>query len=156
MSHKFYITDWIPEVGRYAIITTALQVEDTRNLAAETFVFGLDGEPFFAGKRLQYGFNPTTEKWCPVDEAYMHKEALGQAGCIIGLKKAEAYRNTKDSDIYRVERKPLECEAQFVFLGALQEKYETKLKELSEVSWAEDLKKVISAFLSVVIKVESV
>jgi len=39
-------------------------------------------------------------------------------------------------------------------LGELRQKYEDKLRELSVESWAEDLKRTLSAFLKLVIKVE--
>jgi hypothetical protein len=154
MSHKIYMTEWIPELGRYAIITTALQIPDTRHYAAEAFVFALDEEPFFDGRRLTYAFDPIIEQWTHVDEAYMHKEALGHAINIISLQKAVAYKKTKNFDIYRDERRPSELETYFMVFGDLRLKYEDKLKELSKESWSEDLRHSLSKYLQLTIKIE--
>lgn len=154
MSHKVYMTDWIPELGQYAIITTALQDPDTKHYAAEAFVFALDEEPFFDGRRLTYAFDPIAEQWTHVDEAYMHKEALGHARNLISLQKAAAYKRTKNFDIYRDERQPHELETRFIVFGELRSKYEDRLKELAQESWSEDLRQSLSQFLKLTIKIE--
>jgi len=156
MSHKVYVTDWIPELGRYAIITTAFQVPNEKHYAAESFVFCLDDEPFSDGLRLTYAFDPVAEQWFPVDEAYMHKEALGQARNMISLQKAKAYKKTKNFDIFRNEIKTYECETRFVVFGELRGKYEEKLQELAEHSWSEDLRQILSLFLKITIKVDQI
>jgi len=150
MSYKFYVTDWIPELGRYAIIISTRK--DDRNLAAETFVFALDSDPFFGGRRLTYAYNEDIKP--PIDEEFMHKMALDQAKGIISLQKEEAYRRTKNLDIYRRDFEQHIVEPRFILLGEIRQKYEDKLKELSMESWVKDLKEVLSAFLKLVIKVE--
>ena len=152
MSYKFYVTDWIPELGRYAIITSAFQ--DGPNFAAEAFVFALDTKQFFGGKRLTYPFNEATEQWCHVDEAHMFEAALGQAQIIIDLQKADAYRKTKNVDLYRRGFESHELKLCFVILAEIRDKYEKKLKELADQAWAKDLRQILSAFLKTVIKIE--
>lgn len=152
MSYKFYVTDWIPELGRYAIIVSTIRDKSGGNLAAEAFVFSLDTDPFFGGRRLTYAFNEAFKAL--VDEEFMHKMALDQAKGIISLQRADTYRKTKNIDIYRREFELHEVEPRFALLGELRQKYEGKLKELSVESWAEDLKTILSAFLKLVVKVE--
>jgi hypothetical protein len=99
MSYKFCPTDWIAELGRYAIIISTRK--DDRNLEAEALVFALDTAPFFGGKRLTYAYDGDIRP--PLDEEFMHKMALDQAKGIISLQKEEAYRRTMNLDIYQLD-----------------------------------------------------
>ena len=150
MSYKFYVTDWIPDLGRYAIIISTRK--DGPNIAAEAFVFALDTKPFFGGKRLTYPFDETQKTGLNEDD--MIKTALGQAQGIIHIQMANAYRKTKNVDLYRRGFEPHEFELGYTILTEIREKYEKKLKELAEESWAEDLRQYLSTFLRIVIKVE--
>jgi hypothetical protein len=147
MRVKFYGTNWVPELGRYVIITAALQLPP-KVFAAEAFVFALDEEPFFSGQRLTYAYDPNVDKWHPVDEAYMHKEALGQAKNLIHLQMAKAYKKTKNAEIYKRDLETQEYDLRFSLFGQLRAKYEAKLIELKKHSLSEDLRRVISDFLT--------
>ena len=148
MSNKFYITDWMSESGRYAIITTAFQEPVTKQLAAESFVFSLDGEPIFDSSLLTYEFDTATEKPNDVDEAYMLKEALGHAMEVIGLQK------TKNLDIEQKLPQVQEYDLRYVILDELSKKYEDKLKEMSQRSGAEDLRQLISTYFNIAGQIE--
>jgi len=156
MSHKFQTTDWIPNLGRYAIITATQEDAATRNIVGETFVFAIDTDRFFDGKRFNYVFDAEIGKYSPVDEAYMLNVAREEAVSIIGSKKYTAYQALKDSDIYRTETKMADNNAKFAFLNSLRNKYETDLKRIAKETRADDLREIITAFFSYTIRVESI
>jgi hypothetical protein len=154
MSHKFYVTDWIPEIGRYAIITTAFQNPQTKQFSWESFVFALDEEhPFFDGRRAAYA----VDKPIPGcgDETSMHKEALGYAGNMIHLHNHVVYKTTNNRDIILKEWKRHESDSAFIVLSQIRRKHEDKLNELAEHSWSDDLRQTLSFFLKIQIKIES-
>lgn len=153
MSYKFYVTDWIPELGRYAVITT-VQAKVPEQWALEAFVFNLDTEPFFKGTRANYTFDERAIVELKVNEEYMHREALGQARIIINTQKADAYRKTKEKDIVLQDFGPKECKYIFTFLGEVGLKYEDRLKELTKESWSDELAKIIGTFFRTVIRIE--
>jgi hypothetical protein len=153
MSLKFYLTDWIPEIGRYAIMTTAFQNPKTKHYTCESFIFALDKEGlFFDGLRAAY----TSDDPIPGydDEPSMHKEALGYARNMIHLHNHEVYKKTNNRDIILKEWKPYESGSGFTVLGEIRRKYEDKLKELAEHSWSDELKQTISFLLRIKIKLE--
>lgn len=143
MSNKFYITDLMSDSGRYAIIITAFHEPVTKQEAAESFVFALDGEPFFDSCSLTYEFDTTTEEPNDVDEAYMLKEALEHAVNVIGFRKANIIEHEQKLPQLH------EYDMRFVILGELSKMYEDRLREISRRSGAEDLRQVVSAFLDI-------
>ena len=153
MSCKFYITDWIPRLGRYAIITSVFRKSNGYGYTyvGETFIFSLGKDTSFTVKRFTYHRNPKTEKAgenrFPVDETYMQKAALYEAKKIINQEKAKAYGETNDSEIYRHQWDPEECELWPTFALELPNKYQNDLKKLTEDSKDEDLKYMVSALL---------
>ncbi len=150
MSYKFYVTDWIPELGRYAIIVTTRK--DGANLAGEAFVFALDTDPFFSGKRLTAPFDETQKTG--LNEDGMIKADLGQAQGLIYLQMAGAYRKSKNVDLYRRAFEPRELGLGYTILTEIRERYEKDLRELAEASWAEDFREYLSRFFRFVVKVE--
>jgi hypothetical protein len=160
MSHKFYVTDWIPELGRYAIITTTSQDPGTKHHRWESFVFALDEEhPFFDSLRGTYAFDPSDlppSVHVNLDEVSMHKEALGYAGNMIHPRQAKAYKKTKNKDIILNEYKRHEETSEFIVLAQLLPKYKDKLEQLAKDSWSDDLKQIISLFLRLKIKIEKI
>jgi len=156
MSNRFYFTDWLPGIGRYALITAVFQEPSTKNWAAEAFVFALDEKLHFDGRRLTYTFNPDTERYYPVDDAYMHDQALGQAINIIGLQKGSEYQKSKDIEILKGDPQPREAQSKFIILSAIREKYEARLIELADISSVEDLRQIIKSHLAIVIKIEPI
>jgi hypothetical protein len=49
MSFRFYQSNWILELGRYGIITTAARIKPPGVIKGEVFVFAIDTEHFFRG-----------------------------------------------------------------------------------------------------------
>jgi len=156
MSYKVFITDWISELGRYAIITAAFQVPKTEHYAAECFVFALDAKPFFTSKRITYRFDPVKVGLADASEPYMQSEALEHAKNLIGLERAKAYKHTKNMDVYRAERDPRECDSCFVVFGDIRTRYESKLKELAKTSESVALRKILNQFLNLTIMIEPI
>jgi hypothetical protein len=152
MSHKFYVTDWIPELGRYAIIIAAFQNPQTKNLISESFVFAIDKEPqFYHAKRFIYSFPDIPECNDVIgynDEASVHDHALRYAEAIILVHNDEVSKKTNNRDIVLKEWKGRELGA-FIVLGEIYRKYQEELKGIKANTESDDLKKTIRSFLKV-------
>lgn len=155
MNLKIYVTDWIPELGRYAIITTALKVPKSNSYAAEAFVFALDGPTYFCGKRLNYNVSASAKELIHVDEMYMLKEALSQAKEIITLEKFRVYQKTLNINVLRPEKELSECpDIRLILLSNIRARYEDMLRELSEESWSKELKSLLKMLFGVTVTIE--
>lgn len=157
MSHKFYVTDWIPELGRYAIIIAAFQNPNTKNLTSEAFIFAIDKEDkehqFYKEQRFVYPpYSDIPEEYKDImgykDEASIHEHALGYAKAIIYVHNEEVSKKTKNRDVVLKEWK-LDESRPFFVLGEIGKTYEEKLKHIKEKSESDDLRKMIRSFLKV-------
>jgi hypothetical protein len=148
MSYKYYLTDWIPELGRYTIFTSVIKGEESQNLAAESFIFALDRGKFFRAKRLFYQFNKDHKLESPIDETFMFQAALEQAKAEINLQRAEAYQKSKNIDVYRKEFELQECKLSLILILKIKEKYEVELIKVSNESGDKDLRKDLIKLLA--------
>jgi hypothetical protein len=98
---KFYLSDFVLGYGRFVVITTAQYIKDSKNIAAETFVFCLDSEKIFKGTSITYAYRDGDEKIADFDLHYMENEALGQAKLIINKLQLTKYQETKDLDYFK-------------------------------------------------------
>ncbi len=164
MSHKCYATDWIPELGRYAIIIAAFQNPHTKNFTSELFVFAIDKEhQFYHGQRFNYPTLPELPKSNDIigyrDEASIYDHALGYAEAIIHLHNEEVSKKTGNKDIVLKEWECHESGAFFV-LAEIYRKYVEKLRQLVDDSESDDLREMIRSSIKVMkfcpIKSESV
>jgi len=151
MGCKFYMTNWIPHLGRYAIITTVFPQFNTSIYSTKTFIFSLGKETLSAGKSFTHDRNlkkvKAEEIRYPIDYIYMHKAALHEAKNMINEQKVKAYKETGDNNIYRQEWEPEEYEPWPILALELGNRYRKELSKITEDSNDADLNYILSAIL---------
>ena len=116
-------------------------------------MFGMYENPFFTGKLLTCTHGRDDDMLVRVDEDFMCKEALAHARCMIQMKKSEAYKTTKNIDIFKASGECREATEPILILSNLRTQYETELRKLSQESRSEDLRQLLARFLSYTVKV---
>ena len=148
MSLKFYLTDWLPELGRYATMIAVFQNPLIKSFISESFVFAIDKElQFYDGQRCIYSLPDIPEY---NDEAKLHEHALRYVDAIIHLNNDEVSKSTNNREILLKEWKQHESRA-FIVLGEIYRKYEERLRWLAGNTESEELKDLIRSFAKVMI-----
>ncbi|MGO9021338.1 MAG: hypothetical protein ACLQVJ_23615 [Syntrophobacteraceae bacterium] len=144
---KYYISHHISGYGRFFIITTAQKSQETENIIAEAYVFGLDSADLFKGKWIQYNYREGDEKVGIIDVVYMQKQALNAAVNIIREYQTIKYTETKDVDYLKDKIELQECGNEaLVTLKNIG--YEEDLEQLAKDTGNSELRRYIRVILS--------
>ena len=153
---NFYLTDWLPGLGRYATIITAFQNDLLKNFISEAYIFTIDtGPAFYNGQRIIYSCANVEEY---NNESKIHDHTLRYAENVIYLHNDEVSKKTNNRELLLKEWKHNKGGA-FIVLGEIYRNHKDKMMEIAGNTESDELKKMIKSFLKVMgsnpIKIES-
>jgi len=145
---KFYLSNLVLGYGRFAVITTANRLDNSRDIIAEAYVFGLDQEGIFKGKWIHHHYRDGDENVIDINLDYMLQEAMNNARGIINECRNEMYLEKKDNDYLKGIVDFQECSNQ-ILVTLKNRGYKEDLEHLAQDTHSLKLKEeidVISSF----------
>ena len=151
---KFYLSNLFFGYGRFAVVTTANRLDNSRDIIAEAYVFGLDQEGIFKGKWIHNHYREGDENIIDINLDYMLQESINHARALINEYRNERYLETKDFD-YLKGIVDLQESSNKLLVTLKNRGYKEDLEHIAKDTHSLDLKEEIDVILSFKISIST-